>query len=145
MQACRVDLQLRGDLEVDGACARVCVKLKGSVPLDHEVNRAADDAPLLDAVLPLAARVELPVEVEFEPLAGASARLLQAAGRPGGALVGEVGLRPRTSGGSGWEWFARLRLEPVSLPVSCSDPFEGESLRTLALLPALTLVDWSLG
>jgi hypothetical protein len=103
------------------------------------------DAPLLDAMLPLAMRVALPVEIELEPLAGASGRVLQAAGRPGGGLVGEIGLRPRTSGGSGWEWFAHLRLEPVTLPVSCSDPFEGESQRTLTLLPSLTLIDWSLG
>ncbi len=145
MQACRVDLQLRGDLEMDGARARVCVKLAGNVPLNHEVSRTTDDAPLIESVTPLVARVELPVEVEVEPLAGESARVLQASGPPGGALVGEVGLRPRTSGGSGWEWFARLRLEPVTLSVSSSDPFGGESAQTLALLPALTLVDWSLG
>lgn len=145
MQACQVDLQLRGDLEVEGACARVCIKLAGEVTLRQELKRVTNDAPLLDAMLPMATRVALPVEIEFEALAGASGRVLQAAGRPGGALVGEVGLRPRTSGGSGWEWFARLRLEPVTLLVSCSDPFEGESLRTLALLPSLTLIDWSLG
>jgi hypothetical protein len=145
MQACQVDLQWRGDLEVEGACARVCIKLVGEVALRQELKRVTHDAPLLDAMLPLATRVALPVEIELEPLAGVSGRVLQAAGRPGGGLVGEVGLRPRTSGGSGWEWFAHLRLEPVTLPVSCSDPFEGESQRTLTLLPSLTLIDWSLG
>ena len=103
------------------------------------------EAPLLNTLLPLMTSFSLPVVAELEPLAADDGALLQAAGAATGALVGEAGLRPRTSGGSGWEWFARLRLEPVTLPVLVSDPFLGESVQTLALLPAMQLIDWSLG
>ena len=87
----------------------------------------------------------LPFEADLVPLAADSAALLQAAGPCAGALVGEAGLRPRTSGGSGWEWFATLRVEAVSLPVAVLDPLLGRVTQTLALLPAQVLLDWRLG
>ena len=62
-----------------------------------------------------------------------------------GALVGEAGLRPRTTGGSGWEWFASLRIEPVAVPLTLTDPLLGSLSRSLPLLPALTLLNWCLG
>ena len=62
-----------------------------------------------------------------------------------GALVGEAGLRPRTTGGSGWEWFAALRIEPVSVPLALTDPLLGSLHQTLPVLPALTLLNWNLG
>jgi hypothetical protein len=71
--------------------------------------------------------------------------LLQAAGPCAGALVGDAGLRPCTSGGSGWEWFAALRLEPVSLPLEWVDPLLGSQTLTQTLLPARALLDWKLG
>jgi hypothetical protein len=61
-----------------------------------------------------------------------------------GALVGEAGLRPRSEG-SGWQWFVKLGLEPVFAPIMLHDPLLGQTQRKLALLPALTLVDWSAG
>jgi hypothetical protein len=69
--------------------------------------------------------------------------LLQAAGPTTGALVGEAGLRPCTSGGSGWEWFAGLRVEAVSMPLALQDPVLGDTRIDVALLAARMLVDWS--
>ncbi len=145
MAACRAELQFAGDLNCEHAHARVKLQIAGDAPLAHEVRRDGEAAPLLSAVLPLVANFSLPIVAEVEPLAGEDGALLQAAGPVTGALVGEAGLRPRTSGGSGWEWFARLRLEPVTLPVLVSDPFGGESAQTLPLLPAMQLIDWRLG
>jgi hypothetical protein len=87
----------------------------------------------------------LPFEADLVPFAADSGALLQAAGPCAGALVGEAGLRPRTSGGSGWEWFARLRVQAVSLPVVVVDPLLGSVVQTLALLPEQVLLDWRLG
>ena len=86
-----------------------------------------------------------PAELLLEPLATDAGRILQPAGPVTGALVGEAGLRPRTTGGSGWEWFAGLRIEAVSVPLLLDDPLLGRLQRTLSLLPAMTLLTWSLG
>jgi hypothetical protein len=60
-------------------------------------------------------------------------------------LVGEAGLRPRSEGGSGWQWFANLRVEPVVVEIMVDHPFRGQSRRPVALLPAIDLLRWSLG
>ena len=91
------------------------------------------------------ARFRLPFEAEVLPLASDSATLLRAAGPCNGALVGEAGLRPCTTGSSGFEWFAALRLEPVSLPVEWVDPVLGRHSRLQALLAAQDLFNWRLG
>lgn len=145
LTACRAELQFAGDLCCEQARGRLKLRVAGDAPLKHEVRRDSEAALLLSTLLPLMTSFRLPVVAELEPLAADDGALLQAAGAATGALVGEAGLRPRTSGGSGWEWFARLRLEPVTLPVLVSDPFHGESVQTLPLLPAMQLVDWSLG
>ena len=145
MSACRVELGFAGTLEEGGAKARATLAIAGDLPLSHDIRRETDAAPLLETVLPLVTRFSLPVLATLEPLASDNGALLQADGPATGQLVGEAGLRPRTRGGSGWEWFAGLRLEPVALPVRVTDPFVGDSARTLPLLPALALVDWSLG
>jgi hypothetical protein len=145
MAACQAELQFAGDLSCEQARARVKLRVAGHAQLAHEVRRDSEAQPLLNTLLPLMVSFSLPVVAELEPLAADTGALLQAAGAATGALVGEAGLRPRTSGGSGWEWFARLRLEPVTLPVLMSDPLLGESVQTLSLLPAIQLVEWSLG
>lgn len=145
MAACQADLQFGGDLIRGQARARLKLRIAGDAPLSHDVRRDSEATPLLNALLPLTTSFRLPLIAEAEPLAGDAGALLQAAGAATGALVGEAGLRPRTSGGSGWEWFARLRLEAVTLPVLLSDPLLGESAQTLPLLPAMPLLDWSLG
>jgi hypothetical protein len=103
-------------------------------------------AASLPEVLPLVqTRFSLPLQAELTPLAHSTAAILQAAGPVTGALVGEAGLRPRTRGGSGLEWFASLRLQAVQLPVLTLDPLLGQHHHSLPLLPAMVLLDWSLG
>jgi len=85
------------------------------------------------------------VQLQVAALATPGGRLLQALGPATGALVGEAGLRPCTTGRSGWEWFAGLRLEPVAVTLGGHDPLLGWQQQALPLLPALSLVDWRLG
>lgn len=145
MQACQAELQAEAELAVDGARARLALRCQGTVPLQLQVRREAAEPPLLATLLPARQAVKLPFTAELTPLASDTGSLLQPAGPGTGALVGEVGLRPRTSGGSGWEWFAQLRLEPAQLPLLLLDPVLGQRQLQHPLWPATTLLDWRLG
>ncbi|MEO7151828.1 MAG: hypothetical protein ABIX46_09005, partial [Burkholderiaceae bacterium] len=88
-----------------------------------------------------------PLQVELEPLAadGFATLALAAPAAPAAAaaaIVGDCGLRPRPDG-IGWEWHYGLRIEPLVLATTLSDPLVGISQQSRALLPALTLVDWA--
>jgi hypothetical protein len=141
----QAELELGGELTLGATRTRVTLRTAGKAPL-RQVLRREDPVPMLPAVLmPAVARWRWPFTLALEPLAGDSAALLQATGPVSGALVGEAGLRPGTHGSSGWEWFALLRVEPVAVPLLAADPLLGDARVTQALLPALTLVNWSLG
>jgi hypothetical protein len=144
MQAAQAELAFEGDLAEGDARSRIALRCTGRAALQHALRREAAEPPLLATLMPLRTSFRFPFEAELLPLATDSGALLQAAGPCTGALAGEAGLRPRTSGGSGWEWFAQLRLEPVTLPVELQDPLLGLQRRVLALLPAATLLDWKL-
>lgn len=145
MQACLADLHLQADLAMHGARGRLTLRCVAAAPLRASLRRETAEPPLLPVMQAARLAFRLPFEADLVPLAADSAALLQAAGPCAGALVGEAGLRPRTSGGSGWEWFATLRVEAVSLPVAVLDPLLGRVTQTLALLPAQVLLDWRLG
>jgi len=153
LDAAVADLQLQGEWGADpnsgdalaGTRTRLRLQLAGSARLEQRLARTATK-PTLEAMLGGAlVRWRWPVQLQVEALATASARLAQALAPAAGALVGEAGLRPCTSGSSGWEWFAGLRLEPVSISLGSHDPLLGWQQHTLQLLPAITLVDWRLG
>ncbi len=153
LDAALADLQLQGEWGADpdsgdalaGTRTRLSLQLAGQVRLQQRLAREAAK-PALEAVLGGAvARWRWPVQLQVAALATPTGRLAQALGPASGALVGEAGLRPCTSGSSGWEWFAGLRLEPVAVTLGSHDPLLGWQQQTLQLLPALTLVDWRLG
>jgi len=145
MQACQADLSFEGELTVAQARSRIVLRCVASAPLRQRLQREAAEPPLLPVMQAAVSRFRLPFEAEVLPLASENGTLLQAAGPCTGALVGEAGLRPRTSGGSGFEWFAALRLEPVSLPVEWIDPVLGRHGQSQALLGEQALFSWSLG
>lgn len=145
MEACEAELQFEGELAVADSRSRIVLRCAAKAPLHQLLRREAAEPPLLPVMNPALARFSLPFEVEVLPLANDSATLLRAAGPCSGALVGEAGLRPRTTGGSGFEWFAALRLEPVNLPVEWIDPVLGRLGRHQVLLPAQELLNWRLG
>ena len=144
MSACQADIQLGGELELAGTRSRLRLHVAGQAALRQRLAREAPEPPLADVMLPAAVSFRFPFLIDIEPLATEQGCLLQLAGPVTGALVGEAGWRPNTAGGTGWEWFAGLRVEPVLLPLCITDPLLGSSTLVLPLLPALTLLDWSL-
>ena len=144
LQACQADLQAEGELALDGARARLLLRCVAASPLKLQLRREAAEPPLLPTLLPCRGSFRLPFSAELTPLATDTGTLLLPAGPCTGALVGEAGLRPRTSGGSGWEWFAQVRLEAAQLPLLIADPVLGQRRFTHPLWAAQTLIDWSL-
>jgi hypothetical protein len=61
-----------------------------------------------------------------------------------GAIVGSCGLRPRADG-MGMQWFAKLGVEPVCVTLYWHEPLLSMQELQRPLLPALDLLDWSLG
>jgi hypothetical protein len=144
MQACQAELLFEGELTLDGARARLRLHCTGATPLALQLQREAADPPLLPLMQAARTAFRLPFTAEVTPLASDTGALLMAAGPCTGALVGEAGLRPRTSGGSGWEWFASMRLEATSLTLQRIDPVLGDCTATRVLWPEQGLLDWRL-
>jgi hypothetical protein len=145
MDACKAELELGGEVVVAGTRTRITLRAAGQAPLRQELRRETATPPMAQVLQAAVASWRFPFVLALEPLAGDAAALLQQAGPLTGALVGEAGLRPCTHGSSGWEWFVGLRVEPAAVPLQLVDPLLGSSRQTLDLLPALVLVDWSLG
>ncbi|MBA4178150.1 MAG: hypothetical protein C0505_16575 [Leptothrix sp. (in: Bacteria)] len=145
MTACQAELQVEGELTLGGGRARLVLRCVASERLAMQLRREAAEPPLLPTLLPARRSFSLPWVAEVTPLATEAGTLLQGGGPCTGALVGEAGLRPRTSGGSGWEWFATLRLEAGALPLTLVDPVLGVQRLTHPLWAEQPLLDWSLG
>jgi hypothetical protein len=145
MRAAAAELRLDGELALGAARSRLTLACAHEAALPAVVEHEQPEPPLADALAAARCEFRLPFSAEVVPLGSDSGAVFAATGPVRGALAGAAGLRPRTLGGSGFEWFAQLRLEPVALPVRLVDPLLGEEQRTLELLPALALVDWRLG
>lgn len=145
MQACIAELRLGGELTLLDSRSQIELRSSGKALLRQKVQHEQAQPPLADALLPVRAAWEFPFELSLEPMTNETGCLLQQVGQLTGGLVGEAGLRPCTKGGSGWEWFAGLRIEPVTTMLQLNDPLLGQRLLKLPLLPAMPLLDWSLG
>lgn len=141
---CALQLNLLGEITVGASRSRLRLQTEGGAPLQFALTREQAATPLLEALLPARASWRCPFTIDVDPIANDEAVVCQSIGPCTGAIVGEAGLRPRAAG-SGWQWFVKLALEPVMAPLTLHDPVLGQTQRKLALLPALTLVDWSLG
>jgi hypothetical protein len=144
LQACQAELVFEGELAFAGARARLVLRCTGTAALVQSLRRETAEPPLLPSLMPAQTAFELPLLAEITPIASDSGALLTAGGPCKAVLAGASGLRPRTSGGSGWEWFATLRLGAATLPLRVVDPVLGEATQTLALWPEQTLLDWRL-
>ncbi len=145
MQACRSDLHIESELSIGEGRARLRLHCQAEAALALQLRRETAEPPLAAALMPAKAVFRLPITAEVTPLATDSGALLQAAGPCTGALVGEAGLRPRLAGGSGWEWYAQLRLEAAVLPLTLADPMLGVQRLSHPLWGAQVLIDWSVG
>lgn len=146
VQAAHMDLGFRGTLEWGGAAARLELRCTGRAPLAAQLCLQATGPRLAQDMLAGASVAwRFPFEAHLSPLAQPGGALLQADGAVSGALLGQAGLRPNTHGGSGFEWFAEVRLEPVCLPVVVFDPVAGQTRGCVECLPEQSLLAWSLG
>lgn len=139
-----VDLQFDGEIEHAGARARLTLGSRGGAALDTVLRREAPTPPLADLLPLLQVRWRQGFEAQADPIASEDGVVISSVGSCTGAVVGEAGLRPRPAG-SGWQWFVRLSLEPVSTVVRVHDPVLGHSETHLALLGSQVLAEWCHG
>lgn len=135
-------IRLEAELAVHGASARITLACGGETRLQKTLRAEAPTVATRVAAADCKVSLRLPWSVSVVPLAGGQGALLQDAAPVRGALVAEVGLRPRSRAGTGLEWFALLRSEPVVLPMQVTDPILGAVAFEQPLLPTLTLLDW---
>lgn len=142
---CELALQLQGEVAHGGGARSVAMlQVEGRSLLRETVLRDRDTPDAAALATRLALRWRWPWRLQLWPLAQAGGMLAACHAPLAGALVGAAGLRPRRQGG-GWEWFVRLDCEALSTRVRLHDPLLGWNEETLTLLPAQTLLDWSIG
>ncbi len=144
MVACALQLQLSGELSLAGAKARLRLRAQGSTLLRCRVQRDAA-LPLLPEVLaPTVVKLRYPFELEMDPIVTPDHVALHPTAPATGAIVGEAGLRAKPGLG-GAPLYLQLKIEPVATTLAIVDPVLGVSRQARPLLPAMTLLDWSLG
>jgi len=141
--ACRLQLTLTGDLALDDSVSRLTLQCHADERLQVAWETDRPDAPLLPDQPPAHTAFRLPFVLQVDGVAVASGALLDS-GPVSGAVVGQCGLRPRADG-AGLQWFAQVALEPVHAVFRVHEPLRGQALHARCLLPAMPLVDWSLG
>lgn len=139
-----IDVELAGEITIGVSRTRVRLTVRGNVPMNHQVARESEAPGLLDVLLPVVSRLKMEFNVDFEPFAVEDAAMWSMVGGATGSLTGEIGLRPKLTTG-GWQWYARMASEAVSVPICMVDPLLGQTHRTLQLLPAVNLLEWSYG
>jgi hypothetical protein len=142
--ACRLDLRFSGALALQGSRCRLQLHGAAAEELRGEFERRASDADLLTALAPAQASFRQPFVLRLEALASEELTTVEMAAPATGALVGACGLRPHPDG-AGLQWFCTLELEPVGVHLLLREPLLGEQHLQRPLLPAMKLVDWSLG
>lgn len=143
--ACQLHLRLDGELALHGSLSRVSLHCSGRQTLQLQFERKGKDADLLAVIKPAQTSFRHPFVLQLESLVQSDQpTLLNATGLVAGALVGSCGLRPRAEG-PGLQWFCSLAIEPVSTVLLLHDPLLGQRNLVRPLLPALQLLDWSMG
>jgi hypothetical protein len=142
--ACQLSLRFSGTLLLHGSSTRLQLHCGACERLQFGWERNADDADPQAVLAPALASFRQPFVLAMDSLAQDELAIVDAAAPVTGALVGSCGLRPRADG-LGLQWFVKLSLEPVSVVLNLHDPLLGEQELVRPLLPAMNLVDWSLG
>jgi hypothetical protein len=143
--ACSTNLEVAGELRHLGAHARIRLHAQGKAVLEHELTHESPEAGLPEQLAALKATWRFPFEVEVEALSSPGlATVCRAPGGSAGAVVGELGLRPRPDG-AGWAWYCKLKLEASLVPLTIMDPQTGQTTIQRDLWPETVLLDWSAG
>lgn len=143
LMACQLNLRLSGELEWQGALGRLSLYSHGREHLQSTWERSAADTELLPTSPPTSTSFSQPFVLQVESVAQAGAALLDC-GPVSGAIVGSCGLRARGDG-MGLQWFAKLDLQPAQVTLHWHEPLLGLQTLPRLLLPAIKLLDWSLG
>jgi hypothetical protein len=142
--ACRLTLRFSGVLSLGGSLSRLGLHCTASESMQAAWERQPDD---VDPQAPLAgakASFRQPFVLVVESAARDELAMLNAASPVTGALVGSCGLRMRPEG-TGLQWFATLSIEPAQVVMQLHDPLLGQEEVLHPLLPAVSLLEWSLG
>lgn len=143
--ACDTQLNLSGELAIEGTRSRLRLKAQGATRLDTRLLHEQAEPPLASALAQLKVSWRYPFSAELDALSQPGLATLALDPHSAlGALSGEAGLRPRPDG-QGWQWFCTLHLEPATLTLHGNDPLRGTHRRQVALWPATPLMDWSVG
>jgi hypothetical protein len=142
--ACRLDLRCTGVLAMAGSLSRLTLHCAAADRLQSSWERLPDDADLNAMLERTKVAFRQPFVLVMESVARDELAVLNAGSAVTGALVGSCGLRPRPEG-PGLQWFATLAVEPANVLMQWHDPLLGQQELLHPLLPAATLVDWSLG
>jgi hypothetical protein len=140
-----VDVSMFGAVVLGATRTRVRLLLKGKASGHGQIAREGVELGLFQVLQSSVVRWRFEFRLEFDPVAVENGAIWSTVGPCTGAMVGEAGLRPRTTGGSGYQWYAQLETEAVAVPVCIHDPLLGQTRQNLSLLPAIKLVNWSLG
>lgn len=144
MVACALQLQLSGELDLAGAKARLRLHAQGSTPWRTRILRDTALPPLPEVLAPTVVKLRYPFELEMDPIVTPEHVALHPVVPATGAIVGEAGLRPKPGAG-GAQFYLQLKIEPVATTLAIVDPVLGTTRQARPLLPAMTLLDWSLG
>jgi len=142
--ACQLNLRFSGALSLGGSLSRLGLHCAAAEPVQTAWERQPDDADPLAALASAKAGFRQPFVLVVESAALDELAMLNAASLVTGALVGSCGLRLRPEG-SGLQWFATLSIEQADVVMHLHDPLLGQQEMVHPLLPAMSLVDWSLG
>ena len=138
------NLRFSGALSLGGSLSRLGLHCAAAEPVQTAWERQPDDADPLAALASAKAGFRQPFVLVVESAALDELAMLNAASLVTGALVGSCGLRLRPEG-SGLQWFATLSIEQADVVMHLHDPLLGQQEMVHPLLPAMSLVDWSLG
>ncbi|KQP35433.1 hypothetical protein [Pseudorhodoferax sp. Leaf274] len=142
--ACQLDLRLSGELALQGTRSRLHLHCAAREELRFDAQRGPRDDDLAAVFKPAQCVFRHPFVLHLENIATPELAMLDALQPVAGAVVGAAGLRPHPAG-AGLQWFARIAVEPVVATLHLHDPLLGQQrLLPHPLLPAMTLVDWSL-
>lgn len=144
LMACQLDLRLSGALELYGSVSELSLHCAAATPLKTDFERLPSDGSVASLLQRVQIKFSQPFVLSVRSLAHADLAVLDVVGAVSGALVGSCGLRIRPDG-IGLQWFIRVDIEAVNVPLDVHDPLLGRQSQVRPLLPAMTLVDWSLG
>lgn len=144
LMAFALTLQLSGELSLAGAKARLHLRTQGSTPMRAHLLRDQSETEWPQALAPSVLTLRYPFELELDPIVTPDHVCMHPSTPATGAIVGEAGVRAKP-GGAGVQLYMHLRVEPTATTLTIHDPLLGGSRQARPLLPAMTLLDWSLG